>query len=106
MLKEIPIDIIGTFNELDSYVINCEQTVNMYEVDWQDSSGNPIRALQGFMGTKLYKNFESDSENIRMLYVFNGYLYVVSGEYVYQVSSNNNSVYKGQINSYYPEIYQ
>lgn len=98
MAKHFPIDIIGSFNELEGVVLNPERTVNMYEVVSQSGDGSLIKGLYPTPGLALYREFDLTGA-VRLLFPTQSDMYAVIANSVYRIDKTNNAVFLGNVSS-------
>lgn len=82
-------DIVGSFSQERFAQYDCQRTLNMYVI--QDPDGKKPKALYPTPGRKLLINLPS-GDNIRRLFSFGAYYYVVSGQDIYRIDNANNTV--------------
>lgn len=79
------LDILGGSSRGRSLNINASRSVNLYaEID-SDPESRAVLALIGDMGANLWQTVGSSA--VRGTYSFAGYLFVVSGNHLYSISS-------------------
>ena len=96
MGNNIKFDIVGSFDEANSFELDAQRLVNLYV--HTDPTGKNGKALFSTPGLNLSNGIKFNIDGVgRRIYAFGGLMYAVIGEYLYAIDLNLTHIKLGKL---------